>query len=72
MRLSPRTLAVTDSDRLNLPQLLRGCHPLTRRVRATLAMCCALISSTHANEPGLLLREGIWNGDVGSYTTPLR
>ena len=64
MRFRSETSAMTNTARTNL---LR--RP-ARRLLCALAMCCATISPSHASEPGLLLREGIWNGGVGSYAMP--
>lgn len=64
MRIQPETIAMTDTAQRSF---LR--HS-TCRLLVTVATCCATIGPTHAAEPGLLLREGIWNGGVGSYTLP--
>lgn len=46
-------------------------HPLAHGVAALLLSTLAPLTQAQTlPEPGLLLREGIWNGDVGSFVVP--
>jgi hypothetical protein len=44
--------------------------PLLQRLSALLWILAATAQAQSPPEPGLMLREGAWNGDVGTYVVP--